>query len=109
MTPGELITALHIVGCRLIPEGEHLRVQDPQHALTDAFSQAIRAHKPALLRWLTQTTPACMSPLAEASVRPSTMLDPLSHHREELKTCSWPWRFWERPGACHACGTTRRW
>jgi hypothetical protein len=49
MTPGELVTALHTVGCRLIPEGEHLRVQDPQHALTGDLRQAIRQHKAALL------------------------------------------------------------
>jgi hypothetical protein len=58
MTPVELITALHTVGCRLIPEGEHLRVQDPRHALTDDVRQAIREHKAALLAWLTQSAPA---------------------------------------------------
>jgi len=53
MTPVELITALHTVGCQLIPEGEHLRVQDPQHALTDDLRQPIREHKQDLLTILT--------------------------------------------------------
>jgi hypothetical protein len=58
MTSVELVTALHMVGCQLIPEGEHLRVQDPQHALTDDLRQAIREHKAALLACLTQSAPA---------------------------------------------------
>ena len=58
MTPGELVTALHTAGCRLIPEGEHLRVQDPQHVLTDDLRQAIREHKAALLALLAQRAPA---------------------------------------------------
>lgn len=35
MTLIELVTALTTAGCRLIPAGELLRVQDPEHALTD--------------------------------------------------------------------------
>jgi hypothetical protein len=58
MTPVKLIIALHTVGCQLIPEGEHLRVQDPQHALTDDLRQAIREHKVALLGLLAPPAPA---------------------------------------------------
>jgi len=58
MTPIELVTALHTVGCQLIPEGEHVRVQDPQHALTDDLRQAIREHKAALLGLLAPPVPA---------------------------------------------------
>ncbi len=49
MTAVELFAILTTTGCRLIPEGERLRIQDPQHALTDDMRQAIRQHKPALL------------------------------------------------------------
>lgn len=49
MTAAELLTMLTAAGCRLIPEGEQLRVQDPQHALTDELRQAIRQHKQELL------------------------------------------------------------
>ena len=57
MTPVELVTVLHTAGCRLIPVREHLRVQDPQHALTDDLRQAIHAHKAALLALLAQPVP----------------------------------------------------
>lgn len=58
MTPIELVTVLHTAGCRLIPEGEHIRVQDPQHALTDDLRAATREHKAALLALLSQPAPA---------------------------------------------------
>ena len=45
----ELLTALAAAGCRLIPDGAALRVQNPEHRLTDALRQQIRQHKPALL------------------------------------------------------------
>src|SRR5215471_14258819 len=57
MTPSELAATLTTARCRLIPEGETLRVQDPQHALTDDLRQAIREHKAALLALLAQPTP----------------------------------------------------
>jgi hypothetical protein len=44
-----LLTALISSGCRLIPNGETLRVQDPHRALTDDLRQAIRQHKAVLL------------------------------------------------------------
>jgi TubC N-terminal docking domain len=64
MTPVELVTALHTVGCQIIPEGEHLRVQNPQHALTDELRQAIREHKAALLALLAQSAPAHAAAIA---------------------------------------------
>jgi hypothetical protein len=58
MTPIELVTALHTAGCRLIPQGEQLRVQNPRHALTDDLRQAIRQHKQELLALIVQSAPA---------------------------------------------------
>ena len=58
MPPGELITALRTAGCRLVQDGEQLRVQDPHHALTDDLRQAIRQHKVSLLALLAQSAPA---------------------------------------------------
>jgi len=58
MTALDLFVHLTAAGCQLIPEGEHLRVQDPQHALTNDVRQAIRQHKAALLALLTQPAPA---------------------------------------------------
>jgi hypothetical protein len=81
VTPGELIQVLIASGCRLIPDGAALRVQDPQHALTDALRQAIRQHKPALLALLTASAPAAVS-------------------RPEPLTPSYP---------CVVCGKTERW
>jgi hypothetical protein len=103
MTPIELVTVLHTAGCRLIPEGEHLRVQDPQHALTDDLRQAIREHKPELLRLLAQTTPVHESPLAEAPVlRPPEVLYPSSQRSKDLETPPVTWR-------CPCCKRIRRW
>lgn len=52
MTPIGLVTALITAGCRLIPDRERLRVQDPQHALADELRQGIRQHKQELLALL---------------------------------------------------------
>jgi hypothetical protein len=57
MTPVELFTILTAAGCRLIPDGERLRVQDPQQALTEELRQAIRQHKPGLLAILAPRPP----------------------------------------------------
>ena len=57
MTPAELVKALHTAGCRLLPDGEQLRIADPQQALTDHLRQAIRQHKAALLTLLTPRLP----------------------------------------------------
>ena len=85
MTPGELVTALHTAGCRLIPEGEHLRVQDPQHALTDDLRQAIRQHKAALLALLAQPAPAndaaATVPSTPGECAPIRSTFPLPRHR----------------------------
>jgi hypothetical protein len=53
MTPAALLTILIAVGCRLIPDGDVLRVQDPRRALTDALRQTIRERKATLLALLT--------------------------------------------------------
>jgi hypothetical protein len=88
MTPVELVTALHTVGCRLIPEGEYLRVQDPQHALTENLRQAIREHKAALLGLLSQPMPAADAVQPTAATPPAPL------------TRSYP---------CVVCGRTVRW
>jgi hypothetical protein len=68
MTLAELVPVLQTAGCRLIPEGEQLRVQDPKHALTDNLRQAIREHKAALLVLLSRpkpTAPTLPEPLTQ--------------------------------------------
>ena len=52
MAPSELIERLSAAGCRLRADGEQLRVHDPKRILTDDLRQAIREHKPELLRLL---------------------------------------------------------
>lgn len=70
MTPVELLTALTAAGCRLIPDGEQLRIEDSQQALTDDLRQAIRQHKTALLTLLTPRLPRHRGGLPVS--RPST-------------------------------------
>jgi len=53
-----------------------LRVQDPQHALTDALRQAIRQHKAALLVLLAQPMPAADPVQPTAPPHPA----PLTQH-----------------------------
>jgi hypothetical protein len=93
----DLLTSLTQAGCRLIPHGDQLRVQDPQHALTDALRQAIRQHKPELLALLGGTPantpepacPQCRS--GELYIRgPFTA----------CKGCRWEW--WQPCRQCHA-------
>ena len=52
----QLLTDLADAGCRLIPDGAALRVQNPEHRLTDALRQQIRQHKPALLAALNEAS-----------------------------------------------------
>lgn len=52
MTAAELFWTLTRGGCRLLQDGEQLRIQDPRHMLTDDLRQLIRAHKAALLELL---------------------------------------------------------
>src|SRR5438128_10125144 len=58
MAPAELLTTLIEAGCRLMPDGDVLRVRPPRQGLTDELRQAIHQHKAALLALLTQPTPA---------------------------------------------------
>ena len=53
MTALDLLLHLTAAGCQLTRQGGTLRVHDPQHILTDALRQQIRAHKAALLAMLT--------------------------------------------------------
>lgn len=52
MTAAQLFQTLTARGCRLLQDGEQLRIQDPQHALTDDLRQTIRQHKATLLNLL---------------------------------------------------------
>jgi|RhiMetdeSRZDD1v2_1073273.scaffolds.fasta_scaffold93123_2 hypothetical protein len=103
MTPVELVTALYTAGCRLLPEGEQLRVQDPQHVLNEGLRQAIRTHKAELLRLLGQATSVRASPLAEAqAIGQSAMSNLLPTGAEDQETPAVAWR-------CPCCMGTRRW
>jgi hypothetical protein len=53
MLAEELFETLTTAGCRLISDGERLRVQDPHGALTDPLRQAIQEYKARLLTLLT--------------------------------------------------------
>ena len=63
MTTSDLLTTLTAAGCRLIPDGTRLRIQDPRQVLTDTIRSQIRQQKDALLTLLrrpildTTTTP----------------------------------------------------
>jgi hypothetical protein len=52
--PTQLMARLLAAGCQLIPEGDQLRVRDPQKALTDELRALIRQSKPAILDLLRQ-------------------------------------------------------
>ncbi len=56
-TATDVMTTLQKAGCRLIPDGETLRVQDHNHMLTDDLRQTIRKHKEALLAILKPKPP----------------------------------------------------
>ena len=77
MTAVELFTALTATGCRLMPDGERLRIQDPQQALTDPLRQAIRQQKAALLALLTQDASQAPSVDQPPCISPETPLDAL--------------------------------
>lgn len=55
--PTQIIARLLAAGCQLIPEGEQLRVRNPQKALTDELRTLIRQSKPAILDLLRQEHP----------------------------------------------------
>jgi hypothetical protein len=52
MNAAELFWHLTCGGCRLLQDGEQLRIQDPRRMLTDDLRHAIREHKAALLELL---------------------------------------------------------
>ena len=54
MHPANLLSMLRQGGCRLISDGQTLRVHDPQRTLTDELRQAIREFKSELLTLLTE-------------------------------------------------------
>jgi hypothetical protein len=67
MTAEALLQELQRCQVTLHPEGSELRCRAPKGAMTDALRQAIRAHKAALLRLLTQDT----SPAPRAAQAPT--------------------------------------
>jgi TubC N-terminal docking domain len=103
--PAHIIAQLHAAGCRLIPEGERLRVKHPS-ALTDELRALIRQHKPALLDWLRQEHPGATEAGGGAGTpgRPSSELDgpvmtPTSHVRRRPRS---PSRATAMPPPAHA-------
>ena len=52
MVASELLSFLISEGCRLVPDGDALRVRDPNKVLNDPLREAIRTHKPRLLEEL---------------------------------------------------------
>jgi hypothetical protein len=96
MTVDEVLDTLQARDIQLMVEGDQLRYDAPEDAITDEVLTLLRQHKAALLALLTNPTPAATEdntgqrPESPEAVRPSRP-------------------FSERPGACYACGTTRRW
>jgi hypothetical protein len=83
MSAAQLFQTLTAGGCHLLRDGEHLRIQDPRHVLTDDLRQAIRRHKAALLAMLSPPTPAPARP----GPVPSTQTIPLIEERWDLPPC----------------------
>jgi hypothetical protein len=69
MTPVELVTALYTAGCRLLPEGEQLRVHDPH-----AQGRAIEITGPGDI---SAREPSCRS----AGHRAVRHVEPTAHRR----------------------------
>ena len=80
MTALDLFLQLTVAGCQLTRQRDTLRVHDPQHVLTDALRQQIRAHKAALLGLL---APERVIPLPR-SPAPCWRCNPRSRSLTEL-------------------------
>jgi hypothetical protein len=128
MTAVEVLHTLQARDIRLTVDGNQLRYDAPESAITEAVLTLLRQHKAALLTLLQQTLPsAARAPESETPVPdvttavPDTVAScPHAHSgrcgdgtaedepRRVLVTQPMP--YWPNsPGACYACGTTRRW
>ena len=92
MTAVEVLHHLQARDIRLTVDGDQLRYDAPESAITEAVLTLLRQHKAALLTLLQR--PPDASPLPAAG-----------HHADHLP----PLPLASQPGACYACGTTRRW
>lgn len=105
MTAAQLFQTLTAGGCRLLQDGGQLRIQDPQHALTDDLRQAIRTHKTGLLALLTQT-----APVHDATTTAPSIQEACSHQAHfpptptdgPLRQCAACPHCWYVPCACGA-------
>ena len=59
MTPTELLTTLSQLGVEVAAEGDMLHYRAPQGVLTPDLKDAMKAHKPDLLKLLTLPCPCC--------------------------------------------------
>ena len=128
MTAVEGLHTLQARDIRLTADGEQLRYDAPEGAITDAVLTLLRQHKAALLTLVQQTLPsAARAPESETPVPDVTTAIPdtvASCSRARIGRCGddiaeeetqrilvtqplsrWP----NSPGTCYACGTTRRW
>jgi hypothetical protein len=128
MTAVEVLHTLQARDIRLTVDGDQLRYDAPESAITDAVLTLLHQHKAALLTLLQQPLPsAARAPESETPVPDVTTavpetVDSCPHARigrcadgtaeaEPRSSLStqlipqWP----DSPGACYACGTTRRW
>lgn len=101
MTATEVLAMLTTAGCRLIPAGDTLRVQDPQQALTDTLRHAIREHKAALLALLTQAQQEHVTPAPLGTV---------GRHGDPCPWCgdTWQWPTTSGQWVCSGCVTGRQ-
>src|SRR5262245_26585529 len=128
MTAVEVLHHLQTRDIQLTVDGHQLRYDAPEGAITEAVLTLLRQHKAALLTLLQQALPsAARAPEIETSapdVTPAVpdTVDSRLHARiarfgdgtaedePQRALVTQPMSRWSNsPGACYACGTTRRW
>ena len=90
MTAVDVLHAVRRVGGQVLPNGDNLIIEAPTPLPAEVITLVCQ-HKSALLALLHQEPPALPSD---------------GPGQRTLTSMPQPW---ERPGACYACGATRRW
>jgi hypothetical protein len=126
MTAVEVLHTLRARDIRLTADGDQLRYDAPEGAITEAVLTLLRQHKAALLTLLQQTLPSAArmqeieTPASDVTTAVSQTVTSCPHARscgdgtaedeprivlvtQPISRCA------NSPGACYACGTTRRW
>jgi hypothetical protein len=128
MTAVEVLHTLRARDIRLTADGDQLRYDAPEGAITDEVLALLRQHKAALLTLLQQTLPStARAPESETPVPDVTTAVPptvasclharighcgtgTAEDEPRRALVTQPMSYWPNSlGACYACGTTRRW